>query len=107
MNQRIKAEDEIHRIVRNHRQRLSIVDMVGAMVDRKPLLASFDAALRQIDYGQLLTQIVQVLRAPADTRCDLQDSAPPQDFGGSPLGRPFIALASRSRSTMSCFQRLY
>src|SRR6476619_109039 len=65
MNQRIKAKDEIHGMIWNHFQRLHIVDMVGEMaVGRKPLLASFDTALRQIDHAQVLTEIFQVLRAP-------------------------------------------
>src|SRR5437867_7246986 len=74
MNQRIKAEDEIDRLVLDHIERAPIVHVVPQVVQMTEARATRgDAGRHEVNQGQTSGLGLEELRPTATTRCDLEN----------------------------------
>src|SRR5204863_4932922 len=73
-NERIKAEDKIDRLIRNHLQAPAIIHVIAYFrIRTEPLPASIHALRVRLQEMQIMAMLLQVITPPPKSRSDLKD----------------------------------
>src|SRR4051794_21276216 len=106
VNERVKAEYEIKRVILDHLEGAAVIDVVLDVAGiGEALPAVVDALGRQVDDEQSVAEVLQILGPPAISGGDLQDGAGrnegvysgeqgavPKGRGPTPRRRPLLSL---------------